>query len=289
MEADRQGCKARDTIEVEVLGEVPLELGNDTVLCAGETLMLQAQILADDFLWSTGSTATSISVTEPGTYWVEATAGQCKVADTIQVNFLTIEFDLGEDLLLCEGEQTTLDATVENASYFWQDGSTAPTYTVTEPGTYWVQVGESGCFEFDTVQISYQYRPDSILPNYEYICENEVIWLEPSIPGASYIWNDGSQNSKLRVIQPGDYRVTVLLNGCSFEDAISLRPCESCLYVPNAFSPDGNGINDVFLSFPVCEIFNFEMKVFDRWGNLLFESSDPSMGWDGRFKGKKLQ
>ena len=79
------------------------------------------------------------------------------------------------------------------------------------------------------------------------------------------------------------------LNGCSFEDAISLRPCESCLYVPNAFSPDGNGINDVFRSFPVCEIFYFEMKVFDRWGNLLFESYDPSMGWDGRFKGKKLQ
>ncbi|MAT56114.1 MAG: hypothetical protein CMN32_16715 [Saprospirales bacterium] len=289
VEADRQGCKARDTIEVEVLGEVPLELGNDTVLCAGETLMLQAQILADDFLWSTGSTANTISVIEPGTYWVEATAGQCKVADTIQVDFLTIEFDLGEDLLLCEGEKTTLDATVENADYLWQDGSTAPTYTVTEPGTYWVQVGESGCIEFDTVEISYQFRPDSILPNYEYICENEVIWLEPSIPGASYIWNDGSQNSKLRVIQPGDYRVTVLLNGCSFEDAISLRPCESCLYVPNAFSPDGNGINDVFRSFPVCEIFYFEMKVFDRWGNLLFESYDPSMGWDGRFKGKKLQ
>ncbi len=289
VEADRQGCKARDTIAVEVPGEVPMDLGNDTVLCEGETLTLQAQILADDFFWSTGSTESFIEVTGPGTYWAEATAGQCIVTDTVQVDFLNIDFDLGDDKLLCEGEKTILDASVENASYLWQDGSTDPTYTATNPGTYWVQVGESGCLKSDTIEISYQFRPDSILPDYEFICENEAIWLEPPLADASFIWNDGSQNSKLRVIRPGDYRITVLINGCAFEDAISLRPCESCLYVPNAFSPDGNGINDEFRSYPACELFNFQMKVFDRWGNLLFESSNPKTGWNGRLKGKKLQ
>lgn len=288
VEVDRQGCKTRDTIVVEVLGEVPLELGNDTVLCAGETLQLQTQIVADAFLWNDGSTGNTLAVSLPGLYWVQATAGQCTVADSIQVGFLTIDFDLGKDTLLCEGEKLVLNAFVQDASYLWQDGSSTPQFTVADPGNYRVQVGESGCLRSDSINISYQFRPDSILPDYEFICKNEVIWVEPPVEDATFIWPDGSQTAKYRIFKPGDYRVTVLKNGCSFQDEMSLRPCESCLYVPNAFSPDGNGINDEFRSFPVCDLYDFEMKVFDRWGDLLFESTDPQSGWNGSFNGKKL-
>ncbi len=289
VEADRQGCKTRDTIAVEVVGQVPLDLGPDTVLCAGQTLTLQAQILADSFLWSNGSSNNTIDITQPGQYWVQATAGHCTVSDTLRVDFLSLDLDLGNDTLLCEGEFITLNATVENANHQWQDGSSAASYTVTAPGTYWVKVGKGACFQTDTINIAYQFRPDSILPRYQYICPNEVLWLEPPVSDATFIWNDGSQEARLRITKPGDYRVTVLKNGCTFEDAISLRSCEACLYVPNAFSPDANGINDDFRCYPGCEIFNFEMKIFDRWGNLLFVSSDPKIGWNGRFKSKKMQ
>ena len=60
-----------------------------------------------------------------------------------------------------------------------------------------------------------------------------------------------------------------------------------CLYVPNVFSPNGDGLNDVFQGFAGCEILGYRLKVFDRWGMLVYEGDQPDEGWNGDFRGKK--
>jgi gliding motility-associated-like protein len=288
VEVDKEGCKGSDTIVVDYIVDVPLELGSDTVLCQGETLLLETGIDDASYNWKNGSTAPSLPVEFPGVYWVEVNKENCIFYDTISVGFINVNFDLGDDAYICQGQSLLLDATVPGAEYRWQDASTEATFEVGETGLYWVRAGLGGCQKSDSVFVEVQLRPDTILADFSFICEGEGIWLDATQPGATYLWQNGATGPKLKAVEPGIYSVKLDINDCIFEDEIELRPCEECLYIPSAFTPNGDGINDLFQTFPGCEINNYRQLVFDRWGNLLFESNDPAQGWDGTFKSKKM-
>lgn len=106
----------------------------------------------------------------------------------------------------------------------------------------------------------------------------------------NYLWQDGSTSSSFLVEDYGTYHVTVENEaGCSTTDSILIRSnCAINLFVPNAFSPNGDGNNDIFLAYGV-EVVEFNLKIFDRWGAFLFESNDIQKGWHGLFRGKKKQ
>lgn len=288
LEVDREGCKARDTVEVSYVSETPANLGPDTVLCEGQTLVLDPGIPGAQYLWNDGTTGQTIPVTTPSLHWITLSKDGCEYSDTIEVGFLFVDLDLGPDTLLCQGQTLSLDVTTTNAQYLWSDQSSAPVFQISAPGEYWVKVGQSGCQKTDTIFVDYQLRPDSILSDYTFICENEALWLDASQPvEAGYLWDDGTTLPRRRVVKPGTYSVKVSLRGCPFKDDITLKSCENCLYIPNAFSPNGDGINDEFRAYPGCDIHNFDMKIFNRWGGLVFQTGDPEAGWDGRFKGEK--
>lgn len=287
LEIDKQGCKSRDTILVDYVSETPLDLGNDTTLCQGETLLLNSQIPGADVLWNDGSNQQTLAVQVPGSYWIELYKDGCGYQDTIQVSFTEVPFDLGEDLVLCEGDSQLLSVGLQDADFLWQDGSTAASYMVNSPGLFWVEVAQGGCSRTDSLTAIYQIGPTNPLPDYGFICENQGLWLNASFEGASYLWQDGSTGHNFKAVAPGTYAVAVEINGCIFEDEVHLRPCEECLFVPNVFSPNGDGINDEFRGFPGCEISNYQIFVYDRWGNLVFENDTPQIGWDGEIDGKK--
>ena len=85
------------------------------------------------------------------------------------------------------------------------------------------------------------------------------------------------------------YTLTVidtLSGGCIATDSVKVveTPCKDNFIIPNVFSPNGDGINDVFMVAQLCERYSFEMKILDRWGELLFETTSPKTGWDGKTK-----
>ncbi len=289
VEIDKQGCKSRDTVAVEYVSETPVNIGNDTILCEGETLLLDPGIAGAAVFWKNGSTDPTLPVKLPGEYWVEVSKDGCEYRDTIQVDFTTVPFELGEDLTLCEGETETLEIPLSNATFLWQDGSTSSDFTVTAPGLVWVKVAQGGCAGTDSVVVFYQNGPIDPLPDYSFICENEGLWLNAKFDGATYRWQDGSIEHNFKAVRPGNYNVEIKVGDCIFEDEVELRACELCLYVPNVFSPNGDGINDEFRGFPGCEISNFQLFVFDRWGDLVFQTTNPDEGWDGEMKAKKAQ
>ncbi len=288
VDVDKEGCKGSDTITVVYIVDVPVELGNDTVLCQGESLLLTTGIDDASYNWKDGSTAPALPVEFPGTFWVEVTKEGCEFYDTISVDFIKVDLELGDDAFICEGQSLILDASVSGAEYLWQDASTDAKFEVSETGLYWVRAGLGGCQKIDSVYVTVQAQPDTILEEFAFICEGEGIWLDATYPGASYLWQNGTTESKLKAVVPGLYSVHLEINGCLFEDEIELRPCEECLYVPNAFTPNGDGLNDSFRTFPGCDINNYRQLVFDRWGNLLFESKQADFGWDGTFNNKKM-
>ncbi|RMG77635.1 MAG: gliding motility-associated C-terminal domain-containing protein, partial [Bacteroidetes bacterium] len=133
----------------------------------------------------------------------------------------------------------------------------------------------------------YRFRPEEILPRYTTICENEVIDLDLSGLGADqYRWLDGTNGAVYQIRAPGTYGVEVTLQNCPFADEITLTDCDNCLFLPNAFSPNGDGANDRFQPLVICPLFNYALRVYDRWGQLVFETDDPASGWSGQVGGR---
>ncbi len=133
-----------------------------------------------------------------------------------------------------------------------------------------------------------QLPPDTV------ICETEDrIDLRIDGPDITVAWDDGIAIDPVTtpdyiITQPGLYTATISNGFCTYVDSIQVDPvyCEDCqLYIPNAFTPNGDNINETFKIVPSCdtegEMISYFIKIFDRWGRKVFESDDPEVAWDG--------
>jgi gliding motility-associated-like protein len=189
---------------------------------------------------------------------------------------------------LCPGNFITLDAQNPGATYLWSTGATTQTISVSAAGTYWVSVLAGSCGRSDTMAVTVA-APVSLGPDVD-MCDMTSITLDAGNAGASFSWSTGATTQTIEVSDPSTYWVTVSAGNCLLTDSINVtgNPGGSLnIYVPNSFTPNGNGLNEVFMA--KGEVMTFNMKIFDRWGALIFESSDINKGWDGFYKGRLVQ
>lgn len=270
-----------------------LDLGNDTILCPGSSFTIDASLPCNaEYLWNDGLNDPSRIITEPGIYGLEVILGCFPVYDEIKIDFYEEpELGLPDDTLLCTGTTINLAAISGYEGYLWQDGSEGQAFLVTEPGVYWVSVqNDIGCVFDDTAYIQGISTPDFTLPEDTTLCFGTSLTLDPGInsPYIQYEWDDGSTGQQYTVTRPGWYSVTAT-NPCgtvSGQIYINYRNCNSEIFVPNAFTPNGDHLNDEFSPKGV-NIGRFNMYVYDRWGTLLFQSSKMEDGWNGRHNGKE--
>ncbi|MGJ8661499.1 MAG: PKD domain-containing protein, partial [Bacteroidota bacterium] len=145
-------CSDMDTINVSA--EPLLNLGMDTILCSGLINLAPNLSVSSTTLWQDGSIGPIFQVYSSGIYYVTVTTNSCVSTDTIEVTYLTIDTDLGPDLLLCSGDEVTLDAGVPGSTYLWSDNSNGQTLQVSAPGNYWVIVNNTHCSDSDAVVIT---------------------------------------------------------------------------------------------------------------------------------------
>lgn len=218
-----QNCSSSDTINIAYTGIDPIDLGQDTTLCIGASLVLDAGISNATFEWHDHSTASTFSVSQPGTFWVTALAGNCSTSDTIEVNYLSLlSLDLGPDTTLCMGQTYTADATLPGATYRWQDQTTAPAFLITHPGRYWVDVSIGGCMVSDTIDVAFTIIPDPELGADTTLCEGVTLLLDPALQGSTYQWQDNTNGQNYLVTLPGTYAVTVSQGACEAADTIHI-------------------------------------------------------------------
>lgn len=125
------------------------------------------------------------------------------------------------------------------------------------------------------------------------ICDLDELILQLNYPNeVHYIWQDNSTQNNYTVKNEGIYFVKIY-DGCTdISDTIKIKTkdCSCNFYVPTAFSPNNDGVNDVFKPFAICEYYkDYKMQVFSRWGELLFETDDAAVGWNGIYKEKEQQ
>jgi gliding motility-associated-like protein len=139
------------------------------------------------------------------------------------------------------------------------------------------------CIRFIETHLSYKPSIPVDLGNDTILCGN-MITLSVHVPGGTYVWQDGSKDSIYVVTLPGEYSVLVGYDGCVNSDSIKIGECPVLIWFPNAFTPNGDGLNDTF--HPIGNgIEKFSMQIFNRWGTMVFETSSPETGWDGTYKG----
>jgi gliding motility-associated-like protein len=175
-------------------------------------------------------------------------------------------------------------------SYLWQDNTTDSTYLVSQPGKYSVVVTDSNkCKYYDEITLSQILKPYFDLGKDTAICLGSEVTIRLPINNYMYQWQDGLNSNVYTVIDTGLY-VVKATNICgSYKDSIYFKQanCDCSVDVPSAFSPNGDNVNDILYLRGSC-VKNIEFYIYDRWGEKVFESHELSNGWDGTFKGKKI-
>jgi len=280
-------CSSSDTINITYKPVPQFTLGNDTVICNNKVLNIKESIPGSTFLWNTGSTSSSISIQNAGLYWLQVDEAGCTKRDSIFVNTKpSPAIDLGDDTTLCIGQTMVINAINNNATYLWQDGSTQPQFTVTDAGRYTVKVDINGCDTIGAVTVNFDNKPTVNIGDDTTICNTQKLLLDATYSGATYQWQDGSANSQFQVSVAGQYSVTVS-NSCGTTNQSVVVKYENCacqISVPNAFTPNNDGLNDIFKPRFICSLNNYSCKIFNRWGQLIFESHNTDQGWNGYFQ-----
>lgn len=292
------GCTSIDSAFLTINPLPVFSLGADTEACENENHLLDAGLgNTSTYLWQDGSTNQTLNVSQAGIYSVLVTTLGCTSSDEVEVFYTAFpSVDLGNDTLICADDELLLDAYFDDlTTYTWQNNSNLPIFMVTEPGTYTATLQNICGTATDEIVIGENVPPVPLfIGNDTVICIGDSYLIDATNTNTThYLWHTGSDEPTITVQDPGYYAIT-WANECGFvTESIEVndRKCECPVVFPNAFSPDGNGWNERFNTVSPCAFTKFNLKIFSRWGELLFETSDPSFdaGWNGTFNGKDVQ
>lgn len=220
-----------DSLQITAFAVNPapvVNLGADTVICDGSTLVVDAGNAGSTYLWSDTTTNQTFDITEVSTVWVEVTSAfGCVGSDTINVSLNVVpDVDLGGDQTVCADIDVTLDAGNPGATYNWISGAQTQTIDIQNSGVYSVIVTDNnGCQGFDTVNITINPLPVVSLGADRFEQVGTTVTLDAGNAGSTYDWNTGATTQTIDVVSPGGtYSVTVTnMFNCVDSDTITVN------------------------------------------------------------------
>ena len=289
---DADGCVGLDSLAFTVEVSPSVEIGNDTTICDGGSILLDATdgVPFTGYSWNTSETTPTLNITAPGQYIITLThTNSCTNSDTINIGYYSpMSLALGGAQVMCLGDSVTIDAGVGFVSYLWDDLSINQTNTFFSFGTYNVTVTDTNnCSISDSVVVDPDYFFYSLGADTT-ISLGAAIDLTAN-PGISYVWNTSETTQAITVSPSVDdvfTATTLLANGCYEVGTINVFVSEDLnIFIPNMFSPNGDGSNDAFMlyGFGLAEV---DFRIFNRWGHEVWSTTDvlelQTMGWDGK-------
>ncbi|RXK85769.1 T9SS type B sorting domain-containing protein [Filimonas effusa] len=288
----QDNCTLTDSVLVNVLHSPPINLGGDVSICEGDSIIVSAGTGFDTFLWNNGKRTPVITVKTTGIYSVDATYNNgCHSKDSFALKELYVNPSPKINApVLCAGTTRMLSVAPGYPFYQWSNGATGNTTPFSATGTYWVKVTDNkGCKGSDTVNITSTVPvPKAFLPADTSICQYGKLQLTAKGSFRSYLWNNNSNAASITVDKPGTYWLQVTdNNNCEGKAFITIasRQCMTGLYVPTAFTPNGDGKNDIIRPLLFGNIEQFYFSIYSRWGTCIFETTAPGEGWNGKIKG----
>lgn len=283
------GCSASTDVSVELVVETT-DLGQDIQICTDGYIELEAGWPDHyEFEWTTGDTGSSILIVESGVYGVVVTSPDgCVSSDEVVAEVLPYPVvELGPSAAYCSGTPVYLDAGEGSGlTYQWSTGAQTQMIIVGETGAYQVTVTNGVCSVSDAVYLHFNPLPERTFIRDTTICFGYPpfgLTLDAGNEGYTYLWSTGATSQIIHATNPGEYEVRIRTDfGCeaSFDIWIDDN-CPGTIYIPNAFTPDGDGINDGW-RVQGDKIAVFHVKVWNRWGELFYESDEVNKSWWGQ-------
>ena len=244
------------------------------------------------------TTTPVLGTANPGFYTVQVTdiLGCKALRDSIKVGLDSTGFArLAPDTLKCPGLSVVLaprSGDQPGNVYQWSNGATSPTISVAQPGSYSLTVRntQTGCVGRSSTRVGERPPPAFSLTELASLCEGDQGKVQLSAngaPGLQYLWLNRNDTTKaITVAQAGAYTVQVTdPQGCTATGlARVLNQCEPRVNVPDAFTPNNDGVNDVLQVF-TAYVTDYQFKIYNRWGEVIFATSNPEQKWDGTYHG----
>lgn len=272
-------------------------------------------VFTDTLNSSLSDSTLTITPQGSGFYYFQASNPGCSQYDSVEVEFTSSSLVLTGNDSICRGDVTQLTATNQNPaitfSYSWSPAdaivgpSTNNTVLVDPQQTQYIYVlasASNGCLIRDSMLIHVSYIDPAAVQasaSEHFVSKGTTVTLSAQPSGYSYHWtpatglsSPNSQQTNALVEETTIYTVEITDGICKRSDTVVVQSFEYVcgerfVFVPSAFSPNKDGENDIlYVRSAIVEKMLF--RVFDRWGELVFESTKPEMGWDGTFKGKAL-
>jgi gliding motility-associated-like protein len=301
--ATDSGCVDTAYVTVTVLPAPTTSIAGNTTLCSGDGTSLTASGAAS-YTWSTGATTSVLNVipTSTTTYTVTGSNGICTASSSVTVTVnQTPVASISGDTTICTGTNSILTAG-GGGTYTWSTGATTSSIFVSPNvnTTYSVIVANGSCADTAIVNVIALASPTADAGPDVTISISSAAQLSAS-GGGSYIWSPSTglscttcPNPTANPTSTTTYYLTVTSpNGCTDVDTINVIVTNSCdasegdVFVADAFSPNGDGVNDV-LHVKGGGMKTIYFAVYDRWGAKVFESTDQNTGWDGLYKNGEL-
>ena len=227
--------------------------------------------------------------------YIKAAFEGCVLKDSlyIDVNMPQQNLSLGKDTMLCPNKTIVLNAGNGFKTYLWQDGSNSQTYYVTKPGTYFVSATDSCDNIFkDTVIV----KPMDVSMSINYpgtLCRYDTATLSLDSKLMNYtlapVMNTTLSSNNLKLFPDVTTLFTISgerFHGCVLSDTLLIKvmDCPVYIYFPNAFTPERNGINDTFKPTISGKIEQYQLEIYNKYGQLVFKTRTKDQGWDGSLK-----
>ncbi|MEZ5016276.1 MAG: gliding motility-associated C-terminal domain-containing protein [Flavipsychrobacter sp.] len=267
----------------------------DTILCNHLSLPVTLNSSATNatYTWNTAANTASISAPSVGTYWCSALEGCNLTVDSFTLSLNKDTTHTKIDTTACKGESINITSRDNAISYLWSTNETSKTISVNKLGKYWC-TSQVGCKQYiDSFNVEDRsFYVDIDLGKDIYTCSEERIKLGKLFAGnKTYSWNTGENTCCISPTQSGTYILTVSDECSVLKDSINIDfyNCNDCFSMPNVFTPNKDGRNDAIKPIPRCDIDKYLFRIYNRWGELVFETKDINERWDGTYKNESYK
>ena len=293
-------CATTTTLTITVTAPTIPTFTAVTPICIGESLAALPTTSNNSI---TGTWSPAINDTTTTTYTFTPTAGQCATTTTMTITVSSPPIALiSGSSNICFGQSVILTAS-GGANYIWNTGDTTTSITNSPNDTtdYWVVTSVGSCTDSAFFTVNVVPTPNVVVtpsPTIT-IIQGNSIELTATLSGVgatTYVWTPSTDlsctNCPVTIASPDvttSYCATTIVDGCPDTTCVLVNVDIVCgeLFVPTAFSPNSDGVNDCLSVYNNC-IESMDFKVFSRWGEVVYQSIDVNDCWDGTFKGTAL-